>query len=504
MIKDGKAGLLLHITSIPSIHGVGDIGAAEKVLLPFLINTNQCYWQILPLNPVGYGESPYQSFSAFAGNTDFISPEKMVDKGWLRAEDVKKAPDFPEASVDFPRMRKWKYQLYHKAFLRFKEKKAFHGYRQFVEEEGWWLEDFALFSAIKMNQQQRPWHQWPEALRDRRESSLKRFREQHLETLEYLWFMQYCFAGQWQEMQELFQQSNVQIIGDLPIFVAHDSADVWAAPWLFQLNADGTPAFIAGVPPDYFSKTGQRWGNPHYRWETMMKDDFSWWRSRLKHLLKSVDLIRIDHFRGFEAYWEIPANEPTAVKGKWVKAPGDSLFRSLERNLGQLPLIAEDLGVITPEVEALKKQYGFPGMKILQFSFGKKLKKKERPAYYEKHTVAYTGTHDNDTLVGWLEDKAVSEVDVGQILKRYHHIDTEKASDENCRQLIRLLMHTNAKTVMVPLQDYLCLGTTARMNYPGTIGGDNWQWRATQKQLEDLSLQQFVMKTITDARRCRQ
>ncbi|MEN1762122.1 4-alpha-glucanotransferase [Anoxynatronum sibiricum] len=501
MTKDAKAGLLLHISSLPSPHGVGDIGGAERVLLPFLKKTGNRFWQILPLNPVGYGESPYQSFSAFAGNEDFISPEKLTARGWLHCEEIAEPPDFPETRVDFHRMREWKSQLYHLAYQRFKRQQKPDDYHRFIEEQRWWLEDYALFTVIKKNQKLRPWQEWPEKLKNRSLDELRLFREQHLNELECVEFLQYCFHTQWQEMKKIFWENNIRLIGDLPIFVAHDSADVWANPRLFQLNPDGTPTVVAGVPPDYFSRTGQRWGNPHYRWDKMMKDDFSWWRMRLQHLMESVDMIRIDHFRGFEAYWEIHATEPTAVKGRWVKAPGMALFHSLEKYLGKLPLIAEDLGVITPEVEALKKAFGFPGMKILQFSFGKKTKKKERPAYYEKHTVAYTGTHDNDTLVGWLKEEAFSDVGIREILKRYHRIDPEKTSHENCQQLIRLLMHTHAKTVVIPLQDYLCLGTASRMNYPGTIGGTNWQWQATEEQLSDSTLQHFIYQVIEEAQR---
>lgn len=496
-----NAGLLMHVTSLPSPYGVGDMRAATEYLLPFLKETEQHFWQILPLHPVGYGESPYQGFSAFAGNESWISPDELLEEGLITPEQVKHKPDFQKDILEFNTVREWKSRLFEKAFQEFQRRPIPAEYKQFLDKNNNWLPDYCRFAVIKEMHQQKPWHEWPEPLRSRNGDSLQSIDIEMEKQLSYVAFLQYLFFGQWQKMHRQYKQSGIQIIGDLPIFVAHDSVDVWANQHLFKLNSKGFPTVVAGVPPDYFSKTGQRWGNPHYQWNSMAQTDFKWWRQRIQHLLECVDIIRIDHFRGFEASWEIDASEQTAVKGRWIKAPGEALFRSLEKHLGLLPLIAEDLGVITPEVEALKKQFGFPGMKILQFSFDRKLKKKERPANYEKNTFAYTGTHDNDTLAGWVTDRARMDHGIRRNLKHYHHIDVAGSIDEACRQLIILLLNTNAGAVIIPMQDYLCLGTEARMNYPGTIGKNNWRWRCDPAHFRDPSLIRWILKQVRDSQR---
>jgi 4-alpha-glucanotransferase len=500
MLEKRAAGLLLHVTSLPAPHGIGDIGAVNRYLLPFLKETEQSYWQILPIHPVGYGHSPYQSYSAFAGNELLIDPEGWVESGLLVKNELEAGPGFSETAISFEEVGNWKSSLYRKAFERFKKQAPPSDYKQFADRNSFWLTDYCLFSSMKKKYNQQPWHKWPVELVNRDPVAIRNFSAAHEDEIAYTQFLQFTFHTQWKLMKQGFDQAGIQIIGDLPIFVAHDSADVWADQQLFRLNSKGYPEVIAGVPPDYFSETGQRWGNPHYRWDRMQQGDFLWWRKRIEHLLESVDLIRVDHFRGFEAYWEIKSSEPTAVGGRWVKAPGAALFHSLKKHLGTLPLIAEDLGVITPEVEALKRQFGFPGMKILQFSFGRKLKKRERPAYYEKHTFAYTGTHDNDTLVGWLTDKAIKDKGIRENLEHHYQIDPEDP-ETACSQLIELLLKTSAGAAVIPLQDYLALGTEARMNYPGTIGGSNWRWRCTKAHLRDAALMQKILKMTRESGR---
>ncbi len=495
-MKEKKAGLLLHVSSLPSAHGVGDIKGAMDYVLPFLRETEQKLWQILPLHPVGYGHSPYQGLSAYAGNELFISPEMMNETFKPSSPLPDKKPAFNKHLIHFSEADKWKETLYRGAYHRFRKNKPPAAYTHFLDKHRHWLKDYCLFRLIKEKQNKKAWHLWPEKLRDRHEGSLNDISALFAEELSYRSFLQFQFFNQWQETYRQFHRAGIEIIGDLPIFVAHDSVDVWANRQLFQLDEKGAPTVIAGVPPDYFSATGQRWGNPHYQWELMKENDFLWWKRRVAHLLEMVDVVRIDHFRGFEAYWEIPEGETTAVKGRWVKAPGEELFRSLEKSLGALPFIAEDLGVITQEVMALKKRFGLPGMKILQFSFDPKVKRRERPAHYEKNTYAYTGTHDNDTLKGWLTSKGFQDEGIRKVLSHYHQIEATDPLDDSCKALIRLLMKTSAGAVIIPLQDYHCLGGEARMNYPGTTGGDNWRWRSRPEHFKDEETNQWVLKEI--------
>ncbi len=495
-MKDKKAGLLLHVSSLPSEHGIGDIGGAIEHVLPFLMETEQQLWQVLPLHPVGYGYSPYQGLSVYAGNELFISPE-MLNKQFKSAPSLEdRKPVFNENLIHFSETLKWKETLYREAYRRFRRDKPSAAYNQFIEQHHHWLSDYCLFMLIKEKQKGKAWHLWPEKLRDRHKEALNNISKLFEEELSYRSFLQFVFFNQWQQMYQRFHEAGIQIIGDLPIFVAHDSVDVWSNQQLFQLDQNGAPTVIAGVPPDYFSTTGQRWGNPHYQWKLMEENDFSWWKMRVEHLLNLVDVIRIDHFRGFEAYWEIPASEKTAAKGSWVKAPGVELFSSLEKSLDELPFIAEDLGVITPEVTALKKRFGLPGMKILQFSFDPKIKRRERPAHYEKNTYAYTGTHDNDTLRGWLTSRGFKDEGIRNILSHYHHVTADDPLDDSCKKLISLLMGTNAASVIIPLQDYQCLGTESRMNYPGTTGGTNWRWRSKAEHFRDENINRWILKEI--------
>ncbi|MCD5415068.1 MAG: 4-alpha-glucanotransferase [Clostridiales bacterium] len=478
-----SSGLLLHPTSLPSKYGVGDLGEEAYKFIDFLKNTKQKIWQILPLNPPGYGESPYQCFSAFAGNVLLISIDRLMQSGLLTEEEILVVPDFSEIEVEFSKVKRFKDELFIKAFSRFDSSRESERYSKFKEENKYWLDDFCFYMAIKEYFDYRAWNYWDKDIAFRNEDAIKKYRSKLTNEIKYQEFLQYIFYLQWNELKEYANKNDVKILGDLPIFVAYDSSDAWVYPELFQLKSDGNPNKVAGVPPDYFSETGQLWGNPHFNWERMQEDNFLWWRKRFENLLSQVDIIRIDHFRGFEAYWEIDASEKTAINGKWVKAPGYELFATIKESLGELPIIVENLGFITPEVENLKNEFEFPGMKIMQFSFDKKTPKRERPDGYEKHCIAYTGTHDNDTLLGWYKKIIESNnKNVLKILKKYHKIEEKMLESEVCWRLFETLYKTNASIVVLPMQDILCLDNEGRMNYPSTIGG-NWLWRYRESDL---------------------
>ncbi|MGV8145306.1 MAG: 4-alpha-glucanotransferase [Alkaliphilus sp.] len=478
-----SSGLLLHPTSLPSKYGVGDLGEGAYEFIDFLEKTKQKTWQILPLNPPGYGESPYQCFSAFAGNVLLISIDKLMQSGLLAKEEIAVVPNFSEVEVEFSKVKKFKDELFIKAFSRFDSSKEGEQYSKFKKENKYWLDDFCFYMAIKEHFGYKAWNYWDKDIAFRDDEAIKKYRSKLAKGIKHQEFLQYIFSQQWNELKQYANKNGVKILGDLPIFVAYDSSDAWVHSELFQLKSDGNPSKVAGVPPDYFSETGQLWGNPHFNWERMQEDDFLWWRKRFENLLNQVDIIRIDHFRGFEAYWEIDASEKTAIKGKWVKAPGYELFTTIKKYLGELPIIVENLGFITPEVENLKNKFEFPGMKIMQFSFDKKTPKKERPDGYEKHCIAYTGTHDNDTLVGWYKKTLKSNNKrVLNVLEKYHGIRREMPENEVCWKLFETLYKTNASTVVVPMQDILCLDNEGRMNYPSTIGG-NWLWRYKKQDL---------------------
>jgi 4-alpha-glucanotransferase len=411
-------------------------------------------WQILPLGPTGYGDSPYQSFSAFAGNPLLINPERLVQDGFLPGSALEQVPDFPTDKVDYGWVIDYKNGLFRQAFTHFQqvgseEQRGAVG--QFAWENRAWLDDFALFMALKQQfagHEGGVWHLWPDEIRTRDAAALQQYRTQLADDIRYIQFLQFLFFRQWLDLKQYANQRSIRIIGDVPIFVAMDSADVWANPQLFWLNEDSAPQFIAGVPPDYFSTTGQRWGNPLYRWDKLAETDYAWWAARMRATFTQVDIARIDHFRGFEAYWEIPATEPTAINGRWVKGPDDALFTALFRQLGELPIIAEDLGVITPEVVALRDRFDFPGMKILQFGFGGERNSNFLPHTFTFNCVAYTGTHDNDTTVGWYGSAHTIEQ---QHLSQYAH----SSGDDPAWDMIRLALASVADMAVVPLQDVL-------------------------------------------------
>lgn len=471
------SGVLLHITSLPSRYGIGDLGKEAHDFVDFLKKTHQKLWQILPLNPPASGGSPYNCFSAFTGNTLLISIDKLIEDGLLKVGEVTNVPNFAETKVEFSKVIKLKNELFLKAFNRFDKLAEGDRYAQFKEQNEYWLSDFCLYMSLKEYFNNRVWNQWDTDIVFREKQAIKKYQNKLADEIHYQEFLQYIFSKQWSELKNYANYNGIKIIGDLPIFVAHDSSDVWARPELFDLDDKGNPRKVAGVPPDYFSKTGQLWGNPHYNWKRMQEDNFLWWRKRFEKLLEQVDITRIDHFRGFEAYWEVDASEKTAVKGKWVKAPGYELFSTVKQYLGDLPIIVEDLGFITPEVNKLKKSFGFPGMKILQFSFDEKATIKSGPDDYEKHCVVYTGTHDNDTLLAWYRGLRQSKnTRVLKILEKYYGINNSISEEGVCWTLIEVVYKTKANFVIIPLQDILGLGNEARMNYPGTVSG-NWVWR---------------------------
>ncbi len=474
-----SSGILLHPSSLASRHGIGDLGGEARRFVDFLAAAGQKLWQVLPLGPTGYGESPYQCYSAWAGNPLLISLDRLVEQGWLDASALQGAPDFPDGEVDFERLVPWKTRWLESAAQQVE--RAGPGFEAFSEANQHWLNDFALFAALKQHHNLVAWTQWEPGARDRDPAALAKWRERLAAPIAAQKFLQFVFFEQWRELREYARERGVRIMGDLPIYVAHDSADVWAHRRYFHLDAQGNPTVVSGVPPDYFSATGQLWGNPIYRWDVLAEDGYRWWLDRFRATFEMVDMIRLDHFRGFEAYWEVPATESTAVNGRWVKGPGADLFRAAKAEMGELPLVAENLGVITPEVEAIREEFGFPGMAVLQFAFGTDPQSPTfRPHNYPREVVAYTGTHDNDTTAGWWKSKGSgdstrSEEDIRRerdFALRYLNTDGREIN----WTFIHALEASVANTVLIPMQDVLGLGSEARMNQPATLGG-NWRWR---------------------------
>jgi 4-alpha-glucanotransferase len=475
---DRAAGLLLHPTSLPGGHGIGDLGAAAYAWVAFLAAAKHHLWQVLPLGPTGYGDSPYQSFSAFAGNPNLISLDKLVAQGLLEPADLEGAPT-NEGPIDYGAVIPFKEAALRRAFERFREggnSEQQASFERFCAAQAYWLGDYALFMALKEAHGGEGWNTWDEELRTRKKRPLARFAAEHAESILRRKVWQWLFYEQWLELKTYANAQDIKIIGDIPIFIAYDSADAWANPELYYFDDQGNPEVVSGVPPDYFSETGQRWGNPIYRWKKMEKRGFAWWVSRFRSSLDFYDLIRVDHFRGFESYWEIPAENPTAKDGRWVKGPGQALFDTLKRELGELPIIAEDLGVITPEVEKLRDDNALPGMKVLQFAFAGGGADPYLPHNYTPNCVVYTGTHDNDTTRGWFENAPESERD---FVRRYLGRDDRAVVWE----LIRLAYTSVARFAVVPVQDVLGLGSDTRMNTPGAAQG-NWSWRLSEGQLE--------------------
>lgn len=467
-----SSGILLHPTSFPSRFGIGDLGSEAYQFIDFLAKSYQQYWQVLPLGPTGYGNSPYASYSAMAGNPLLISPERLRDAGLLADEDFV-IPDFPLDKVDFDQVAPIKIQLLKKACENFKTKATPLQQQEFSGfcDKAFWLDDYALFMALKDSLNGSSWHTWKPELAQRQADAINHAQEELVDEIYYHKYTQFEFFRQWSELKQYANMRGIEIIGDIPIYVAHDSADVWANPDIFCLDQNtGEASLMAGVPPDYFSATGQLWGNPVYKWEKLQQLDFKWWVQRFQAMLDYVDIIRIDHFRGFQAYWAVEQGETTAMNGRWIEAPGYALFQTLNDKLGKLPVLAEDLGVITQEVEELRDKFEFPGMKILQFGFGSDPGNPYLPFNYQRNCVVYTGTHDNDTTVGWFNQ--LSEHEKQSVLTYLGCTSSEGINWD----LIRLALSSVANQAIIPLQDVLGLGTEARMNVPSYAEG-NWDWR---------------------------
>ena len=479
-----SSGILLHPTSLPGPYGIGDIGPQALQWVDFLAETGCSLWQVLPLGPTGYGDSPYQCFSAFAGNPFLISPEALLADKLLYPDDLADTPKFPVERVDFGWVIPWKLSLLDRAFGRYLQQsnlKLQAELETFRTEHAYWLDDFALFMAVKEAHAGAPWPTWEAELRDRQPIALAEARLKFADGIQRQIFSQFLFFRQWKKLRQYAQEKKIKLIGDIPIFVAHDSADVWSHPELFFLNELGQPKVVAGVPPDYFSATGQLWGNPLYRWKVHNASGFSWWIERIKAVLELVDYIRLDHFRGFAGYWSIPGKAKTAEKGRWVKAPGKAFLKAVQTALNDLPLIAEDLGVITPDVVELRDSFNLPGMKVIQFAFGGMSEDTFLPHNFVTNCVSYTGTHDNDTTLGWYERMGVNE-------RNFYRRYMDRDDKDVVWDLIRLTWMSVAVFALAPMQDFLNLDNQARMNYPGNPSG-NWSWRmpagATSKALNE-------------------
>jgi 4-alpha-glucanotransferase len=483
MLHTRSSGILLHPTSLPGRFGIGDLGKEAYAFIDFLAESHQKIWQVLPLGPTGFGNSPYLSYSAFAGNPLLINLEWLVSEDILTQEDLDQLPEFSADQVDFDQVIAYKMPLLRKAshnFAQVATSERKEAFAEFCQEHHYWLNDYALFMALKEHFQGKSWNQWDADIAKREPSAITRYTEKLAASIFYHKYMQSEFFRQWRTLKDYANQNEVYLFGDLPIYVAHDSADVWSHPKIFRLNKEtGEPAWMAGVPPDYFSETGQLWGNPVYNWRNLARTNYDWWIQRVKTMLDYVDIMRIDHFRGFEGFWAVPQGEKNAINGRWVKAKGEPFFQLLTNELGELPIVAEDLGVITPEVEALRDKFGLPGMKILHFAFDSDRANPFLPFNYNnRNCIVYTGTHDNDTTVGWFAKR--SEEEQARVVDYLGCI----AHDGIHWSLIRLAMGSVANLAIFPLQDILGLGSEAKMNTPG-VAENNWEWRYQAENLTD-------------------
>ena len=471
----------MHITSLPSNTGIGNLGPGARRFIDFLADAGQSYWQILPLTPPspGEGNSPYSSSSAFAGNTLLISPEHLLRDGYISPGDMPPARDFPSDRVDFGSAMDFMQPILDCAYANFEPRQDRAAFDQFCREECYWLDDFALFRALKSHFKNASWGDWPPDIKDRQRPALESCSTELSSEVEKEKFLQFLFYSQWREIKKYSNDRGIEIISDIPIYMSYQSADVWAHPEIFKLDNDKKPRFLAGVPPDYFSKTGQLWGNPVYDWKKLDETHFDWWNRRLDHYLKLCDMLRIDHFRGLVAYWEVPAGETTAVNGRWVPASGERWFAELRQRHSSLPIYAEDLGIITPDVKELISQLGIPGMKVLLFAFGDSLPHNlYAPHNHVKNCIVCTGTHDNNTARGWFEEEAGAAEK--ESLSRYAG---QAVTAENVSKiLIRMALMSVADTALIPMQDVLGLGARSRMNIPSTPTG-NWGWRMRSSEL---------------------
>ena len=492
MLKKRKSGILLHVTSLPSAFGIGDMGPGTRLFIDFLADSCQHIWQILPLNPtrIQYGNSPYSSPSAFAGNPLLLSPIVLLEEGLVSKGEVEKVPVFEGRRVDYRGVSEYKERLFRFAVERkLKSGRKDWRFDQFCEENACWLEDYALFEALKDHFRGEVWSRWTAGIRERKGDELESARKRFKDSVGREKLLQFLFFKQWSDLKAYVNNKNIQIFGDLPIYVNYDSADVWAHQELFKLDKNGAPLALSGVPPDYFSSTGQLWGNPIYRWERMKERGFKWWIDRIAHNLRLFDMVRLDHFRGFVDFWKVPAGESTAVNGTWMKGPREDFFTLLLNRFSSLPIVAEDLGEITQEVHSLRDRFQFPGMRVLQFGFSNAENSEyHRPYNYVENCVAYTGTHDNNTLIGWLKEDRSSHSNSRREIREerrralaYVGNRSRQARDVHW-DFIRTLMMSCARLVIIPIQDYLGLGEKCRMNHPSVPEG-NWEWRLLSEEL---------------------
>ncbi len=496
MLTDRASGILLHPTSLPGPFGTGDFGADAYKFVDWLVSAGQTYWQVLPLGETGPGNSPYMSSSAFAGGIHFIDLVELSNRGWLGSDDLAPHPDFRPDRANFTLSRSFRIERLRRAarsFFASNHDNMHRAYTEFCIAEHEWLDDYALFMTIAGNENGREWNQWPTELVQREPQALHLMEETRVDEISFWKFCQWCFDRQWSDLRLYAQERGIQIIGDVPIFVAYQSADVWSHQELFELDNNGNPIVVAGVPPDYFSETGQLWGNPLYSWDVHEKTGYAWWIARLRHALQQADLVRIDHFRGFAAYWEIPADAPNAITGKWVPGPGEKLFDAFEKTFPHLPIIAEDLGLITPDVLALRDKFKLPGMRVLQFAFGDGEENPFLPHHYIENTIAYTGTHDNDTTLGWWHDTPEQIKTFAQ-----HYLGSD--GSDILLAMMRALSNSVADVVIFPMQDVLGLSSDHRMNFPGHPTG-NWEWRISWSQINPEHTQALAKMSL-DFGRC--
>ncbi len=478
MINNRKTGILVHPTSFPSRYGIGDLGSGAYEFIDFAAECGCKIWQVLPIGPTGYGDSPYQAFSSFAGQPLIISPDKLIEAGLL-SEDEINFREWDNRNVDYGELIPYKLNILEKAYANFKESKdskLSSAYKSFCRKHKFWLDDYSLFMAAKDHHNGVIWNEWDESIAFPTAKSKKEWISKLEDRVNYYSFVQFIFFKQWLELKDYANKKGIAIVGDTPIFVAFDSADVWTHRELFFLDEKGYPTVVAGVPPDYFSETGQLWGNPLYNWKEHKKDDYAWWTKKVEHTLEVVDVLRIDHFRGFEAYWTVKYGSENAILGKWVRGPYKDLFRKIEKKLGKgLPIIAEDLGIITKRVEELRDSFNFPGMRIVQFGFEGLEENPHLAHHYCKNSICYTGTHDNDTTLGWYMKLAPEKQDK---VRRYLNVDGSNIVWD----LIRLAISSNSDTAIIPIWDLFALGSEGRMNTPATSMG-NWQFRYTSDML---------------------
>lgn len=486
-----KSGILLHITSLPGNEGAGTLGENAFKFVDFLVETGQKLWQILPLGPVGFGNSPYQCYSAFAGNPLLIDLNLLVKDGLLNKKELLKIPHFSKNNIEFEKIDNWKYPVLRKAFDTSKNsifEKFQDEYQPFLNEHSWWLNDYAFFMAAKNHFGGVVWSEWNDDIKFRNDSALKKLGEELANEIDFQKFLQFTFFRQWSSLKNYANQKNVEIIGDVPLYVSTDSADVWTNTDIFLLDENLKSIEVGGVPPDYFSETGQLWGNPVFNWQRLKERNYDWWLARLHFNLKMFNQVRIDHFRGLESFWSIPANEKTAINGKWVAAFGHEMLSKMEEQTGNLSFIAEDLGLITPEVDKLRDDFNLPGMKVLQFAFSTDSTHKDLPHNFTQNFAVYTGTHDNDTTLGWLK---TVKGDERKLVIKYLGGRNRKA----LRKAIELVFSSVANTAIIPMQDFLQLDSKSRMNIPGTITG-NWSWRFQWRQIK--RRQRMRLKELTE------